>query len=62
MTNLQQFEIEKYHDEIIDDVKSMVEKYRKIMDWEIPENDEQQADRLILSAIQNALDNIKQHK
>lgn len=62
MTNLQQFEIEKYHDEIVDDVKSMVEKYRKIMDWEIPENDEQQADRVILSAIQNALDNIKQHK
>ncbi len=62
MTNLQQFEIEKYHDEIVDDVKSMVEKYRKIMDWEIPENDEQQADRVILSAIQKALDNIKQHK
>ncbi len=29
------------------------------MDWEIPENDEQQANQLILTAVQNALDKIK---
>ena len=60
MENLQQFEVEKYHNEIVDDVKNLIEKYRKIMDWEIPENDEQQADEVILSAVQKALDKTKQ--
>jgi hypothetical protein len=60
MTSLQQIEIEKYHDEIVDDVKNLIEKYRKIMDWEIPENNEQQANQLIIAAVQNALDKIKE--
>ncbi len=29
MTSLQQVEIEKYHDEIVDDVTNLIEKYKK---------------------------------
>ncbi|HFB64596.1 MAG TPA: hypothetical protein ENJ60_03560 [Aeromonadales bacterium] len=62
MSDMQHIEIERYHDEIIHDMRKLVEKYRKAMDWDIPENNEIEADQLIFDAIQHALDSIKQGK
>ncbi len=59
MTDMQQIEINRYHNEIIDDVKQLVEKYRKAMDWDIPENDDKKSDLLIFAAIEAALASAK---
>ena len=55
MAEMQQIEINRYHDEIMDDVRALVEKYRRAMDWDIPENDDTESDRLILLAVKAAL-------
>jgi len=59
---MQKIEIEKYHGDIVEDVAALVEKYRKVMDWDIPENDEELADKLIFEAIQQALDKVKSNQ
>jgi len=49
-----------YHHEMVMDIQSLVEKYRRAMDWDIPDNDEKLADKLIFEAIQKALDATRQ--
>jgi hypothetical protein len=56
---MQQIEINRYRKEIKDDVQSLVEKYRRAMDWDIPGNDDTKSDRLIFSAIRQALDEVE---
>lgn len=48
-------ELEGHRAEIIADVKKMVEKYRKIFDWDVPDIDQAEADRLILLEMRKAL-------
>lgn len=61
MSSMQQIEIDKYHDEIIHDVNKLIEKYRKAMAWDIPENNKAESERLIFDAVQKALnDTLKQ--
>jgi hypothetical protein len=55
MTDIQNIEIERYHDKIVKDVRHLIEKYREIMDWDVPDNDPAEADRLIFKAINAAL-------
>jgi hypothetical protein len=42
------------------DVKHLVEKYRAIFEWDIPDIDEALSDRLIFAAVRKALDTIEQ--
>ena len=56
MSKLQEIELQRYHKELVKDVESLVKKYRRMMDWDIPENDEKEGDVLIFDAIQKALD------
>ena len=58
MAELEQIEIDRYRDQIITDVDKLVEKYRRIFDWDIPETDEPEARRLIISAIRQAIDDM----
>ncbi len=60
MNDMQQIEIARYSDEIRDDVRALVEKYRRAMDWDIPENDDRISDRLILEAIGQALAEVRE--
>ena len=60
MQDMQHIEIDRHHDEIIHDVNKLIEKYRKAMAWDIPENNTQEADQLIFEAVQRALNKIKQ--
>ncbi len=60
MSDMQQIEITRYRDEIMDDVRGLVEKYRRAMDWDIPENVDKKSDRLILQAIREALEQVEQ--
>ncbi len=59
MSSMQEIELDRHHNELVKDVKSLVEKYRRAMDWDIPENDEKEGDVLIFAAIQKALDAIQ---
>jgi len=60
MSKMQEIEIERYHDRIKKDVHHLIERYREIMAWDIPENDPVEADRLIFSAVHAALNEIEQ--
>jgi len=56
---MQQIEISHYHDEIVRDIKSLVEKYRRAMDWDVPENEDAESDKLIFATIREALDRVE---
>jgi hypothetical protein len=56
MAGLEQIELNRYHQELVQDVQHLVKKYCRIMSWEVPELDEQEARRLIFSAFREALD------
>ncbi|PKG77771.1 hypothetical protein CXF80_05280 [Shewanella sp. Actino-trap-3] len=59
MSDVQNIEIERYHDKITEDLRKVVEKYREIMAWDVPDNDTVEADRLIFQAIYSALAEIE---
>ncbi len=59
MGKIEQIELEQHRDQIIADVKRMLEKYRAIFDWDVPDIDQGLADKLILAAIRKALDDIQ---
>lgn len=59
MAKIEQLELEGHRSEIIADVKSLVEKYRAIFDWDVPEIDQGVADKLILVEMHKALDDIE---
>lgn len=58
MAKLTQIELDRYRDQIIADVDKLVDKYRRIFDWDVPENDEAEARRLIIVAIRQAIDDM----
>jgi len=59
MSSMQEIELQRYHKELVSDVSSLVDKYRCAMEWDIPESDEKEGDRLIFEAIQKALDELR---
>lgn len=60
MTKIEQLELEGHRSEIIADVKSLVEKYRAIFDWDVTEIDQNLADKLILAEMRKTVDVIKE--
>jgi hypothetical protein len=58
MKKMEQLELEAYRKEIIEDMHGLLEKYRAIFRWDIPEIDQQGADKLILEAMRKALGDI----
>ena len=59
MPKLEQFEIEAHRGEIVRDVRHLVEKYRAVFDWDVPDIDQAAADRLILTAVATAVNALK---
>jgi hypothetical protein len=59
LAKIEQKELEGHRSEIIADVKHLVEKYRAIFDWDVPEIDQNIADKLILVEMRKALDDIE---
>jgi hypothetical protein len=59
MANLEQIEIVRYHDELVHDVRHLVQKYCRIMAWEVPELDEGEARKLIFQALKDALADVE---
>lgn len=58
MEKMEQFELDAHRSEIVADMRNLVEKYRTIFDWDIPEINQKVADKLILAAMHTALDDI----
>ena len=59
MTRIEQLEMDAHRAQLASDVKALVEKYRAIFDWDVPEIDEALSDRLILKALRQALDDVE---
>ena len=59
MSQMQEIEISRYHNSIVKDMRHLIERYREIMAWDIPENDPVEADRLIFKAVHAALNEIE---
>lgn len=55
MAEMHEIEIERYQQELLDDVRALVDKYRRAMEWDIPDIDETESDRAIFAAIRNTL-------
>ena len=51
MEKMEQLELDAHRSEIVADMRSLLEKYRTIFGWDIPEIDERAADKLILTAM-----------
>lgn len=58
MKKMEQLELDAHRDDIAADMRGLVEKYRAIFDWDIPEINQPAADKLILAAMHTALDEI----
>ena len=58
MEKMEQFELDAHRSEIVADMRNLVEKYRTIFDWDIPEINQKVADKLILAAMHTVLDDI----
>ncbi len=58
MSSMEQLELSAYRQEIASDIQDLVEKYRTVFNWDIPEVDERAAKKLIVSAMQAALNDI----
>ncbi len=59
VAKMEQIELEEHRSAIIADMKNLVEKYRAIFDWDIPEINQSAADKLIVMAMRKALDDIE---
>ena len=59
MAEIEQLEMDAHRVQLVADVKALVEKYRAIFDWDVPEVDQALSNRLILAALRQALDDIE---
>ena len=59
MAKIEERELAAHRTAIIADVKHLVEKYRAIFDWDVPDIDQGCADQLILTEIRKVLDDIE---
>jgi len=58
MAGIEQLEMDAHRAQLVVDVRVLVEKYRAIFGWDVPDVDESLSDRLILKALRQALDDI----
>jgi uncharacterized protein YsxB (DUF464 family) len=57
----QQQEVQKETEAITNEIQELHAKYMKVFGWDIPENNEHTAAQLILTVMQNALDQLREH-
>ncbi|MEO8653050.1 MAG: hypothetical protein ABI409_02895 [Ramlibacter sp.] len=59
MARIEELELDANRKQLDSDVEALVEKYRSIFEWDVPDIDQHQADRLIVTAIRKALDGVE---
>lgn len=60
MAKMEQLELDAHRAQLARDVETLVNKYRSIFEWDVPDIDESAADRLILAAVRQTLDRLEQ--
>lgn len=55
MSASERFEVTRHHPEIVDDLRHMLRKYVRIMEWDVPEVDEKVARGLVMQELKSAL-------
>lgn len=59
MAKIEQLELDAHREQLVSEVKALVERYRSIFEWDVPDIDEVLSDRLILEALRDALDGVE---
>ena len=59
MAQMEQLELDAHRAKLATDVEVLVERYRSIFEWDIPEIDQARSDQLILQAIRETLDAVE---
>lgn len=59
MAKIELLELEAHRSQIDSDVRKVIEKYRAIFDWDVPDIDQSFADNQILVEIRKVLDEIE---
>ncbi|WP_283147807.1 hypothetical protein [Silvimonas soli] len=59
MTSIEQLELDAQRQQLLMDVRRLVEKYQSIFGWDIPDIDQAFSDKLIIAAMRKALDTIE---
>ena len=59
IATMEQLEMDAHREQLVVDVRRLVEKYRSIAGWDVPDIDKGRSDRLIIAAIREALDGVE---
>jgi hypothetical protein len=59
VSDVEKIEMARYRREVVEDMRHMVAKYRRIMEWDVPDVDEGEARTLVLAAIKDALTQVE---
>lgn len=59
MPSIEEIEMDKHRKALDKDVASLLDKYLRAMEWDIPEADEPRARQLILEEIRQAIDRLE---
>lgn len=62
MPDVEKIQMQRYYDELEDDLRHLIKKYCRIMGWSIPEINEQTARELILDSMQKVLVKLQSEK
>lgn len=62
MAQIEEIEMDAHRAQLKSDVRDLVDKYRAIFGWDVPEIDEALSDRLIVKALRQALDELVQEE
>ncbi|HUM98905.1 MAG: hypothetical protein B7X12_01645 [Halothiobacillus sp. 20-53-49] len=60
MSQIEQIEMDHHRAQLLGDVRQLVEKYRTIFDWDIPDVDQKAADHEIIEGLRAALVDVAQ--
>ncbi len=55
MSVIENIELARYHREIVEDLRHMLKKYSRIMEWDVPDVDAGATRPLVLKALRDAL-------
>jgi len=59
MPQIEELEMDAHRAQLNSDVRHLIDKYRAIFGWDVPEVDEALSHRLIVKAIRQALDELE---
>jgi hypothetical protein len=59
MAQMEQIELARHKSEILADMNKLIDRWRSIFDWDVPEIDQTYADKLIIDEARTALDQIE---